>query len=179
MPVAPEKHTCYLALGSNLNHPIQQIKKCLQHLNRLPKTSVVALANLYQSKPWGVENQPDFINTVVKIKTSIKPMALLKAVKTIEYRLMQRKANHRWHSRVIDIDLLLWDNLVLNRDTLTIPHPLISARCFVVQPLMELSPDLPVNLKTQLLTHQKKHHCVESMKLIKTPDFIKNQLKLL
>lgn len=178
MPRVPAEHTCYLALGSNLNEPLQQIRICLQRLNCLPHTYITGLANLYQSKPWGIEDQPDFINTVVKINTSIKPLALLKAVKIIEYRLMQRQVNQRWHSRVIDIDLLLWDTQVMNRDNLTLPHPFIAARCFVLRPLLELSPDLPIKLKQQI-NHQIKPCVNEPMTLIRTPDFIKNQLKLL
>lgn len=169
----------YLGLGSNLNNPLRQITRCVFHLNRLPNTQVIKLANLYRSKPWGVENQPDFINTVVCIETSLTPLALLKAVKTIEYRLMQRQVNQRWHSRVIDIDLLLMDGVVLDRKELIIPHPWIADRSFVVQPLLELSPQLPVLLKQQLTQFLEEHRCMETYTLIKTPTSIKNRLKLL
>ncbi len=178
MPLNSTK-LAYLGLGSNLNNPLRQIGRCINHLSHLPNTQVIQLANLYQSTPWGVENQPNFINTVVCIETSLTPLVLLKAVKTIEYRLMQRQVNQRWHSRVIDIDLLLMDGIVLNRKELIIPHPWIAERCFVIQPLLELSPRLPVKLQQQLTHFLKEHRCSETITPIKTPVSIKNRLKLL
>ena len=172
-------NTVYLGIGSNLNQPIKQISRSLQHLTNLPETRITALANLYQSKPWGVEEQPDFINTAIKIETALKPLALLKAIKIIEYRLMQRQINQRWYTRVIDIDILLWNQIPFHRKNLQIPHPWIADRCFVIQPLTELAPALPVSLQQLINKHQQKHHCLSTLKQLKTPEFIKNQLKLL
>ncbi|MCB1582712.1 MAG: 2-amino-4-hydroxy-6-hydroxymethyldihydropteridine diphosphokinase [Marinicella sp.] len=178
MPKQPA-NIAYLGLGSNLNQPLKQISSSLQHLNNLPNTQITALANFYQSKPWGVEDQPDFINTAIKIETALKPLALLKAIKIIEYRLMRRQINQRWFSRVIDIDILLWNQITFNRENLKIPHPWIADRCFVIQPLAELAPTLPAALQQLITKHQKKHPCLSTLKPLKTPEFIKNQLKLL
>lgn len=150
MPKSKHLKTCYLGLGSNLNQPIKQLHVAIEHIKRLPKTQFIQSATWYQSKAWGVTEQADFINTVVEVQTSLSPLALLKGIKIIEYRLMLRQVNAKWHARTIDIDILLYGQDQLNRKELTIPHPLIAERAFVSLPLLELEPILPVTLKRQL-----------------------------
>ncbi len=150
MPKLYNPQSCYLGLGSNLNNPIKQLNTAIIHIDNLPHTEFIQSATWYQSKAWGVTDQNDFINTVIEIQTCLTPLALLKAVKTIEYRLMQRQATIKWHARTIDIDILLYGKISLNRKQLIIPHPLIAERSFVVQPLLQLKPNLPINLKKQL-----------------------------
>jgi|GEM_PF-833592 len=162
-------NVCFLGLGSNLNDPIKQLKKSIQHLNKLPQTTVIEISNFYRSKAWGVTEQNDFINTVVKINTALRPKLLLNKVKKIEYQLMQRQINKRWHSRVIDIDLLIWGNITMNRADLVLPHPWISERCFVIQPLLELKPKLPAYLLKQITKHQLKHSCLSQLTSVKKP----------
>lgn len=143
----------HLGLGSNLNNPLRQLHTAINHLNRLPGSTVTQCSNFYRSEPWGVTDQPDFINAAVTLKSGLSPMRLLKHIKIIEYRLMNRQPNARWHSRVIDIDLLLHEDHSLIRPELQIPHPFISDRCFVIKPLCELRPKIPAFLRQQLINH--------------------------
>ncbi len=140
----------YLGLGSNLKQPRQQIRQAIKHLSQLSNTQYIGCAPLYESKPWGVSEQPNFVNTVIKISTSLTPLALLKAIKVIEYRLMQRPLNARWHARTIDIDILLFGQRRMQRPTLSIPHPLMLERSFVLVPLMHFHPQLPKRLTQQI-----------------------------
>ena len=160
---------CYLGLGSNLNNPINQLNTGIQHLNKLRQTQVIGISNFYRSEPWGVIDQNDFVNAVVKINTRLKPKQLLKEVEKIEYRLMQRQNSARWHSRVIDIDLLLCGHETMNRDDLKLPHPWISERCFVIQPLSELKPILPTDLTRKITHHRKNHQCSSQLIKINKP----------
>jgi len=160
---------CYLGLGSNLNNPQQQLQKAIKHLNRLNNLHTVKVARFYQSKAWGVTDQADFVNTVIKVCTSLSPHALLKQIKIIEYRLMQRQINQRWHSRIIDIDILVYGHKVINRSELVIPHPLISERCFVVQPLLELNPTLSNKLLKQIHSHKINHNCLTELTPLNPP----------
>lgn len=159
---------CYLGLGSNLNKPIQQIKQAIFHIAQLPKTTLINSAPWYQSKAWGVIEQNDFINTVIQINTLLPPLALLKAVKIIEYRLMQRQVNLKWHARIIDIDLLIYGHKQLNRPELTLPHPHLKDRCFVIEPLMSLQPKLNAQLKKDIVYHQQEHKCRDSLKPVRS-----------
>ena len=132
-------NSCFLGLGSNLNNPSKQLKVAIKHINNLTNTRIIKLAPWYQSKAWGVTEQHDFVNTVIEIQTKLTPLALLKAIKNIEYRLMHRQSNKKWHARVIDIDILLFGNQKINRKQLTIPHPWIADRPFVWIPLFKLT----------------------------------------
>ncbi|MFC3195361.1 2-amino-4-hydroxy-6-hydroxymethyldihydropteridine diphosphokinase [Marinicella sediminis] len=154
---------CYLGLGSNLNNPTRQLRLAINYLNRLPGCQVINTSAWYRSKPWGIKNQPDFVNAAVSMHTQKTPMQLLKLIKVIEYRIMGRQHNARWHSRVIDIDILLYDTIQLNRAELQVPHPLITQRCFVMAPLLELNPQLPTHLHQQIISHCQRHRCEEQL----------------
>ncbi len=169
MPRIQHGDDCFLGLGSNSNDPINQLRTSIKHLNHLPRTQVVGVSNFYRSKAWGVTDQDDFINAVVKINTKLKPKLLLKEVKKIEYHLMQRQVSKRWHSRVIDIDLLICGTTTMNRADLILPHPWISERCFVIQPLLELNPKLPLNLLQQITKQPLTPPCSEQLFMIKKP----------
>ena len=149
------QNLCYLGLGSNKNKPIKQIVQAIKHIQKLHSVKIIQVANYYLSKAWGVENQADFVNTAIKIRTSLSPHALLKTIKTIEYRLMNRIPNHKWHERVIDIDILLYERQKVNRPELTIPHAWMADRAFVITPLLELSPKLNYQLKQAIKIHPK------------------------
>ena len=139
-------HCVYVGLGSNLGDSHLHIKTALIHLNNLPQTSVEAVSPLYQSKPWGgVDNQPDFLNAAAELNTQLSPEALLQHIKHIEYQLMGRVETERWHARVIDIDILLYDDVRIGTEELTIPHAHLFERCFVLKPLI----DLPLKLDAQ------------------------------
>lgn len=141
----------YLGLGSNLSDPHKQIQTAVNILAEHPRIQLNAQAPCYQTPAWGVTDQPDFINTAVAITTSLSPNDLLKTVKDIEYKQMGRVKNQRWHERLIDIDILLYGLEHLEHESLTIPHPLIIERWFVILPLLALNPCLPVKLAIQIL----------------------------
>ncbi len=158
---------CFLGLGSNQGEKARNLQQAIKHISQLPNTTFIESAPWYISKPWGVTEQDEFLNTVIKIKTKLKPLALLKAIKKIEYSVMNRQVNKRWHSRNIDIDILLYAQQSINRPQLTIPHQHLTTRCFVVRPLLQLSPQLSTQLKQKITAHHKNHQCASELKTYK------------
>jgi 2-amino-4-hydroxy-6-hydroxymethyldihydropteridine diphosphokinase len=142
-----EEHIVYLALGSNLGDRLANLKQAIAALT--PQINVKAKSQVYETPPWGVENQPKFLNQVVKAKTYLEPEQLLKHLKRLEVAL-GRKESVPNGPRLIDIDILFYNDLVLNTPTLVIPHPRLHERGFVLLPLMDIAPDLvhPVNKKS-------------------------------
>jgi len=142
-----DKHTVYLALGSNLEDRMQNLKEALNSLS--PQMVVKAKSHIYETLPWGYEDQPKFLNQVLKVETYVEPQPLLKHLKRLEIAL-GRKASFRNGPRLIDIDILLYDDLVLDIPGLCIPHPHMHERGFVLLPLMDIAPDLvhPVTKKS-------------------------------
>lgn len=131
----------YVGLGSNWGEPAQQVQTALTALAHLPATELAAVAPWYRSKPWGVLDQPDFLNTVVKLNTRLSPEALLAELQLIETR-QQRVRTRRWGERTIDCDILLFGDLRLKSAQLTIPHLYLEEREFVLVPLADLAPTL-------------------------------------
>jgi len=142
-----KEHTVYLALGSNLGDRLANLKQAIDALT--PQMDVKAKSSVYETPPWGYEDQPKFLNQVVKAKTYLDPEPLLKHLKRLEVAL-GRQASIPNGPRLIDMDILFYDDLVLNTASLVIPHPRLQERGFVLLPLMELSPDLvhPLNKKS-------------------------------
>ena len=134
-------HSVYLGLGSNLNHPVEQLKTALKFLADQPAITLVQTSPFYQSKPHGPQDQPDFVNAVCHIKTTLTPTALLATTQAIEQQQGRVKTRH-WGERTIDIDILLFDDLQLESDALTIPHPAMRQRAFVLVPLYDIAPQL-------------------------------------
>ena len=132
-------HTVYLGLGTNLGNREQNLSLALAYLRQA--VVVEDVSNTYTTPPWGVTDQPDFLNLCVKIRTDLEPLALLKRVKQIEQRI-GRKPSKRWGPRLIDIDILLYDDLVLTTEQLVIPHPQMVNRAFVLVPLNDITPQL-------------------------------------
>ena len=139
-----EEHTVYLALGSNLDNRLANLKQAVTAL--APQMEVKAKSNVYETPPWGYEDQPRFLNQVIKAKTYLEPEPLLKHLKRLEVTL-GRKTSFQNGPRLIDIDILFYDELILNTPSLVIPHPRLHERGFVLLPLMDIDPDLvhPVN----------------------------------
>jgi len=141
------KHTVYLALGSNLGDREQNLKEAIASLS--PQMVVKAKSHIYETLPWGYEDQPKFLNQVLEAQTYLEPEPLLKHLKRLEIAL-GRKASFRNGPRLIDIDILFYDDLVLDTPLLTIPHPRLHERGFVLLPMMDIAPDLvhPVTKKS-------------------------------
>ena len=131
-------NTVFIALGSNLNNPIYHVEKGIRDVNHLPETRVIKRSSLYKSKPVGPQNQSDYINAVIKIMTNYEPMELLDNLQSIENK-HNRKRIKRWGPRTLDLDILIFNNLIINHERLIIPHPEIINRDFVLIPLKEIT----------------------------------------
>lgn len=130
----------YIGIGSNLGN---RQENCLHAIELLQKRGIIVKkqSSMYETEPWGVKNQPRFINIAIEIETVLKPRELLKTLKDIE-REVGRKDSFRWEPRVVDLDILLFDSTILKEDDLKIPHPLMHKRDFVLRPLCEIAPDI-------------------------------------
>lgn len=129
----------YIALGSNLEDPVSQIQHAVRELSRLPDSRLICCSSLYRSAPVGRLDQPDFINAVAHIETTLAPHDLLKALLGIEHHHGRIRESLN-APRTLDLDILLYDDLVCQDDILTIPHPRMYQRAFVLYPLMEIAP---------------------------------------
>lgn len=126
-----------LGIGSNIGDPAANVRGAFERLNALGM--VVARSSLYRSAAWGVTEQPDFINAAVLMRTALAPYELLRGLKAIEAE-MGRVATYRWGPRAIDLDILAYDDIVLNDPQLTIPHARLHERAFALAPLAEIDP---------------------------------------
>lgn len=132
-------HTVYLALGSNLGDRKANLRAARQSLPPLVK--VTAASPIYRTPPWGYEQQPEFFNQVLAGQTEASPTTLLAYLKQIEAKV-GRKPTFRYGPRLVDLDIIFYDDLVLNEPGLTIPHPRVAERAFVLVPLADLAPDM-------------------------------------
>lgn len=133
------KITAFIGLGSNLGEKQINILRSVALLNEADQIRTVKKSRLYKTKPFGVLDQPDFYNSVVKIKTSLSPKELLSVTSRIEKK-MGRRRGKKWGPRVIDLDILLYGDSVVNTRDLKIPHPEMQKREFVLKPLHEIAP---------------------------------------
>jgi 2-amino-4-hydroxy-6-hydroxymethyldihydropteridine diphosphokinase len=132
--------TVYLGIGSNLGDRRASIEAALARLAALPHTRVVTVSSLIETDPVGVTDQPRFLNAVACLETDLAPHYLLVELQSIEDQL-GRVRTRRWGPRTIDLDILLYDELVIETDELTIPHPRMAERRFVLAPLAEVAPE--------------------------------------
>lgn len=144
-----DDHCIYLALGSNLGNRQENILRAVKKIQELIGT-VECQSTLFDNEPWGFESENRFLNAVVRVKTSLSPRQLLETTQKIEKSLGRRKKSltkngHAiYHDRIIDIDILLYDNLTVNEPDLKIPHPLMLERDFVMIPLQEVLLDTAI-----------------------------------
>jgi 2-amino-4-hydroxy-6-hydroxymethyldihydropteridine diphosphokinase len=131
-------HRAYLGLGSNLGHPQENLKQAIAALARAGE--VRGVSGLYETEPLGVQDQPRFLNAVVLLETSLDPRSLLKELKKIERERGRSAGGLRWGPRILDLDILSFDDLILAEQDLTIPHPEMERRRFVLEPLSEIAP---------------------------------------
>jgi 2-amino-4-hydroxy-6-hydroxymethyldihydropteridine diphosphokinase len=134
----------YVALGSNLDDPVAQVARAMDALGELPDTRRVLRSSLYRSRPFGPVEQPDFVNAVAGLLTALEPARLLQCLQATETRLGRERPVVRWGPRRIDLDLLVHGGTRIAQPDLTVPHPGIAERAFVLVPLAEIAPDLLV-----------------------------------
>lgn len=133
-------HQAYIALGSNMDDPEQQVLAAMDAIASMHDCHLVKRSSLYQTAPVGYADQPDFINAVVKIETNLSPIDLLHALQKIE-QAQKRVRLIKNGPRTIDCDLLIYDTLNMITDELILPHPRMYERDFVMRPLLEIEPD--------------------------------------
>lgn len=135
--------TLYLSLGTNLGDRQQNLKSALELIGREVGT-VVSASDIIETEPWGFDSPNPFLNMVVKVETDLKPLEVLDVTQEIERQLGRatKSVNGEYHDRLIDIDILLYDDLVMDTPELTIPHPLMYERKFVMEPLAQIAPEL-------------------------------------
>jgi len=142
---SPESQvTSYIGIGSNLQDPQKQCHLAVRHLSALPDSHLSNVSSLYISDPLGPRDQPRYLNAVAELVTQLKPHDLLDCLQAIEQKL-GRVRSRRWGERTVDLDLLLYGECCIESERLSVPHPGISERAFVLLPLLEIAPaiDLP------------------------------------
>ena len=142
---------CYLGLGSNLRTPKRQLKQAIESLRKLPRTNIIGLSSVYSSKPLGIRAQPPYCNKVIAIHTLLPARTLLHHCQSIE-RKHQRSRKRHWGARTLDIDILLYGDTIVHTHDLSIPHPHMLMRDFVLIPLLEISPNVRLP-NGQLIRH--------------------------
>ncbi|MCA9018222.1 MAG: 2-amino-4-hydroxy-6-hydroxymethyldihydropteridine diphosphokinase, partial [Planctomycetaceae bacterium] len=135
--------TAYIGLGSNLDDPMQQVLTACDELKQLSESSLLVCSSLYRSPPMGPTDQPDYINAVAAVETTLEPHKLLAQLQAIEHR-HGRVRERRWGARTLDMDLLIYGDQILSDATLILPHPGLAERAFVLYPLQEIARSLIV-----------------------------------
>lgn len=133
----------YIGLGSNLDAPAGQVKTAITDLQSLPATQLLKTSSLYASPPMGPQDQPDYINAVALIDTQLSAHDLLDALQAIEQQHGRQRKRH-WGERTLDLDILLYDAQMIEDERLTVPHPGLTERAFVVYPLLEIAGDITI-----------------------------------
>lgn len=134
----------WIGLGSNIGESRRALERALERIDALPSTRAAAVSPCYRTAPWGVTDQPDFLNAVARLATRLEPLELLHRLQSIERELGRRDDRPRWGPREIDLDILVYADRRLNLPELTVPHPHLAQRAFVLVPLNDLSPTLEV-----------------------------------
>lgn len=134
----------YVGLGSNLADPRAQVERALHSLAQVRETRLLQRSRLYRSVPWGVFEQPEFVNAAAAIETALSPQELMQAMLAIERDVGRDRSGGRWGPRILDLDLLLYGALTVDEPELRVPHPHLHERAFVLLPLVEIAPHLEV-----------------------------------
>ena len=142
-----EPRAVYLSLGANLGNREETLREAVKRLGAAEGVSVTAVSSVYETEPWGKTDQPRFLNLAAAIRTTLTPEELLALTQSIENAL-GRVRHERWGARTIDIDVLCFEGVERNTPELTLPHPYMTERAFVLVPLAEIAPALAVKGKT-------------------------------
>lgn len=135
-------HTVYIGLGSNLAEPNEQILSAIDAINAINNCQITSVSALYGSKPMGPQDQPDYVNAVLALTTSLAPLALLDELQQIEQASGRVRKEERWGPRTLDLDIILFGEQQINNQRLTVPHYGMKVREFVLLPLLEIAPEL-------------------------------------
>lgn len=159
----------YIGYGSNLGDRLDNISRALRKVDSLPETEIIAISPIYETAPVGYLDQDDFLNGVCALRTSMEPVVFLEALLGIEKSLGRSRAFH-WGPRTIDLDILFFNDLVLQLPNLCVPHPELAKRGFVLYPLYDLAPELwhpvfKVTVAELLVRHQQVTMGVQSVKI--------------
>jgi len=134
-------HTAYISLGSNIGDRELNLLRAVAELGRLPGSKITALSGFYETEPVGPP-QDSYLNAALKLATALSPEDLLESLQKIELEVFERKRDTRWGPRRMDLDILFYDDLLLNTPDLTIPHPRLHERRFALAPLKEIAADV-------------------------------------
>jgi 2-amino-4-hydroxy-6-hydroxymethyldihydropteridine diphosphokinase len=146
---------CFIGLGSNLADPKYQVSSAIEQLKQVDKTRFIQSSSLYSSPPMGPQDQPDYVNAVLEIETELSAHGLLDKLQEIE-RIHGRVRKRHWGERTLDLDLLLYGDIVIDDERLKVPHPGIAERAFVLYPLAEIAPEITIP-KLGLVSTLKQH----------------------
>jgi len=161
-------NTAYIGMGSNLEGPVAQVRRAADALANLPGSQRIALSPLYRNPAVGPGEQPDYVNAVAVVETTLEPHALLDALQSIENAQGRARGPTRWQPRTIDLDLLLYGDRVIEDGRLTVPHPRIGERAFVLRPLYDVDQTLevpglgPVGLLLERVSQASLHRTGET-----------------
>ena len=149
--------TVYIGIGSNLSDPINQAKSAIKAISSIADTQLIKVSSFYSSKPQGSQDQPDYVNAVAKIETTLEAEALLRETQSIENKHGRVRGKERWTARTLDLDLLLYGNEIIDTEVLKVPHIWLTRRSFVVYPLAEITNDLqlPTGENIDLLSKKR------------------------
>jgi 2-amino-4-hydroxy-6-hydroxymethyldihydropteridine diphosphokinase len=136
--------TAFLGLGANLQDPAAQVRRALEELAGIPQSRVLSHSPLYMSPPLGPSDQPDYVNAVAALETHLDPFLLLGELRALETRHGRQRDGSRWGPRTLDLDILLYGDRVLDTPELTLPHPGLHERAFVLYPLSDVAPQLQI-----------------------------------
>lgn len=140
----PSAIVAYIGIGSNLGQPVEQVRRAGEALARLPASRLLDISPLYRNPAVGPGEQPDYVNAVAAVETRLEPHALLDALQAIETQQGRVRGALRWQSRTLDLDLLVYGDRSIRDDRLTVPHPRLHERAFVLKPLQDIAPGLEV-----------------------------------
>ena len=132
----------YIAIGSNLASPLEQVNAALKALGDIPESHILTVSSFYRTPPLGPQDQPDYLNAAVALETSLAPEELLNHTQRIELQQGRVRKAERWGPRTLDLDIMLFGNEVINTERLTVPHYDMKNRGFMLWPLFEIAPEL-------------------------------------
>lgn len=132
----------YIAIGSNLASPLEQVNAAVQALGEIPQSRIVAVSSFYRTPPLGPQDQPDYLNAAVVLETALSAETLLDNTQRIELQQGRVRKEERWGPRTLDLDIMLFGHETINTERLTVPHYDMKNRGFMLWPLFEVAPDL-------------------------------------